>query len=82
LEAEGPGSELAELLASPVADRRDQKALAVLREHPAMDLARDTARLEAARATRALRALRAHPSAGAAVDGLTYLTDYAVDRVR
>ncbi|CAN5208809.1 polyprenyl synthetase family protein [soil metagenome] len=82
LEAEGAGSELAELLASPADDGRDQKALAILRAHPAMDLARDAARLEAATATRALRALRPQPSAGAAVDGLAYLTDYAVDRVR
>ncbi len=82
LEAEGPGSELAELLASPGDDGRDQRALAILRVHPAMGPARDAARLEAARATRALRALRAHSSAEAAVDGLAYLTDYAADRVR
>ncbi|MBW3602149.1 MAG: polyprenyl synthetase family protein [Actinobacteria bacterium] len=82
LEAEGPRSELAGLLASRPEGGRDQRALTILRAHPAMELARDAARLEAAKATRALRALGPDDSAEAAVDGLAYLTDYAIDRVR
>ena len=78
LEAEGPDSPLAKALAEPATSDVDE-VLAVLREHPALDLARDAARLEAAKAKRALR--RAALADGVAVDGLLYLADYAVDRV-
>lgn len=85
LEAEGPDSELARLLAhvdsgDPRADSGPvERALALLRPHPAMDLARDAARMEAKKAKRALDSLAQAPTA--VVDGLDYLSDYAVERV-
>jgi len=83
LEAEGPDSELAALLEAttgPEAEEAIAKALPLLRSHPAMELARDAARLEAAKAKRALRPLEGDPSSGPVLDGLRYLADYAVER--
>ncbi|MDP9405788.1 MAG: polyprenyl synthetase family protein [Actinomycetota bacterium] len=81
LEAEGPGSLLAKLLDDPT-EGNVATALELLREHPALALARDAARLEAAKAKRALRALPADtPQAVTALEGLAYLADYAAGRV-
>jgi heptaprenyl diphosphate synthase len=79
LDAEGPQSELAGLLSEPT-DANATAALAILRAHPALELARDAARLEAAKAKRALRDLDVDPDRTAALDGLAWLADYAVDR--
>lgn len=77
---EGAGSELAELLADP-SDPNVAKALALLRAHPALELARDAARLEAAEAKAALDAFRGRAGAEAAVEALDWLADYAVERL-
>jgi heptaprenyl diphosphate synthase len=80
LEAEGPDSELARLV-----ERTDDEAvtsmLRVLEGHSAIALARDAARMEAAKAKRAL-GLFADDGDQPVVQGLVYLADYAVDRVR
>ncbi|HEY8339847.1 MAG TPA: polyprenyl synthetase family protein [Egibacteraceae bacterium] len=78
LEAEGPDSALAKALAQPGLTGVEE-VLEMLRHHPALDLARDAARLEAAKAKRALH--RAPVPDGPAIDGLIYLAEYAVDRV-
>jgi heptaprenyl diphosphate synthase len=90
LEADGEDSELARLVDDPT-DANVEAALSLLRAHPAMELARNDARLEAAKARRALRVLEpggsAAPMAGAALDpdvvlrGLGELADYAANRV-
>jgi heptaprenyl diphosphate synthase len=80
LEAEGQDSELAALLDDP-SDGAVDRALAILRSHPAMALARDDARLEAAKARRALRPFEDAAYPAAVLDGLSYLADYAADRV-
>ncbi|HVL98257.1 MAG TPA: polyprenyl synthetase family protein [Egibacteraceae bacterium] len=77
LEADG-SSGLLELLGHP-SEANVAAALDMLRRHPAIELARDAARLEAANARSALDALT--DAAPAALDGLAYLTDYAVERV-
>ncbi|MGI8575292.1 MAG: polyprenyl synthetase family protein [Egibacteraceae bacterium] len=79
LEADGPGSELDTLLTDATPEDAE-RALLLLRDHPALPLARDVARMEAAKAQRALRRLPAADTGHAAIDGLLYLTDYAVDR--
>jgi heptaprenyl diphosphate synthase len=74
LETEGPDSALAKLLA----DRgRVDEALVALRDHQAVDFARDIARVEAGQAQQALSDFPPGP----VVDGLRYLADYAVDRL-
>ena len=78
LETEGPDSRLARLLAEPT-DGAVDDALALLRGHPAMDLARDAARLEANAAVVALGDLPGAPPA--VVEGLRYLASYAVERL-
>lgn len=78
LEADGDASPLPGLLADPT-DDNVAAALEILRGHPAIELARDAARLEAGMAKRALRTLP-HPVPGV-LDGLVYLTEYAVDRL-
>ena len=78
LEADGPDSELARLLAH-VDGRHVDRALELLRRHPAMDLARDAARLEAKKAKRTLEWFSHAPPA--VREGLDYLSDYAVERV-
>lgn len=78
LEADGPDSELAGLLER--GDAADvERALALLNDHPALGLARDAAKLEAAAAAQALEAVDA--TAPAAVEGLAWLAEYAVGRV-
>jgi heptaprenyl diphosphate synthase len=80
LEAEGPGSRLEGLLTDPGDDDVDT-ALALLRAHPAVDLARDVARLEAAKARRVLRSLPGDAQHAPALEGLLFLADHAADRV-
>ncbi|MGH8906293.1 MAG: polyprenyl synthetase family protein [Egibacteraceae bacterium] len=79
LEADGPDSELAMMLAAPT-DEHVKRALVLLRAHPALTLARDAARLEAALAQRALDDLTAVPGT-AALEGLAHLADHAANRV-
>jgi len=88
LEHDGPDSELARLLDEaaarghdPAADAAVDGALALLRTHPALGLARDAARLEAMRATHALAPIARTPDTAVLLDGLAELADYAVDRV-
>jgi heptaprenyl diphosphate synthase len=77
LEADGPGSDLAGLVADPT-PANVAAAVALLRAHPGLELARDAARLEAAKARRAIEPLEL----GAAPrEALTYLTEYAVERL-
>jgi heptaprenyl diphosphate synthase len=80
LEAEGDDSEFAAWLDDPSEDNV-ARALDFLRRHEALELARDAARLEAAKAKRALRELPGELATAASVDGLRYLADYAADRV-
>ena len=80
LEADGPDSRLQRLLDEPDAGNIDE-ALSLLRDHAALDLARDVARLEAAKARRVLRALPEPLVRAGAVDGLLFLADHAADRV-
>lgn len=80
LEQEGPDSELAQLVAEP-SDPNVAKTLALLRLHPALGLARDAARMEAAEAKRALDRFRGDERAAAAVEALDWLADYAVERL-
>ena len=80
LEQEGPGSELAAMVADPT-DANVAKTLALLRLHPALDLARDAARLEAAEAKRALDPFRDDERAATAVEALDWLAAYAVERL-
>ncbi|MEX2620280.1 MAG: polyprenyl synthetase family protein [Egibacteraceae bacterium] len=78
LETEGPASRLPGLLADPT-DGNVAAALAILQDHPAIELARDSARLEAGMAKRALQGLTdADPGV---LEALDYLADYAVDRL-
>jgi heptaprenyl diphosphate synthase len=79
LEAEGARSRLARLLAAPDDDAVEE-ALAILRDHPAMELARDDARLEAAKAKRALRLFEGDHRPKAVVQGLVEIADYAASR--
>lgn len=84
LEQEGPQSELAELLRDAVGtvdDASVDKALAVLRAHPTLVVARDAARLEAGRAKHALRPFARTRDTAVLLDGLAELADYAVHRV-
>ena len=80
LDAEGHDSRFAQLLADPTADNVAE-ALAFLRAHPSLEVARDAARLEAAKAKAALAALPEHLAQAPSADGLNYLADYAADRV-
>jgi heptaprenyl diphosphate synthase len=80
VEAEGDDSDFAALLVHPT-DRNVAAALDFLRGHPAMELARDDARLEAVKARRALRILDGGHYPAAVLDGLLWLADYAGNRV-
>ena len=83
LESDGPDSRLAQLVdasAEELDEAAVTEALTLLRAHPAMELARDAARLEAAKAKRALRGLDSGGRHAAVLDGLAYLTDYAINR--
>ncbi|MGH8883760.1 MAG: polyprenyl synthetase family protein [Egibacteraceae bacterium] len=79
LQADGPDSELARFVADPTDDNVD-RALKLLRGHPALDLARDAARLQAAKAKLALAGLAPPPASAPALDGLTYLAEHAATR--
>ena len=81
LESEGPHSAFAKLLQDPD-DAAVAELLDLLRAHPALELARDAARLEAAQAKAALAALPDPLGSAPSVEGLAYLADYAADRVR
>lgn len=79
LEEDGPDSALAHLLDRPD-DADVRRALDLLRNHHALSLARDTARMEAEQARRQLDLVApglAHPQA---LEGLEFLTEYAADR--
>jgi heptaprenyl diphosphate synthase len=78
LEAEGPDSPLAKLIDDPSVGNVEA-AVALLRDHPAIELARDAARLEALKARRALEPL--HSLSPSAREALAYLTEYAVERL-
>ncbi|MPZ87812.1 MAG: polyprenyl synthetase family protein [Nitriliruptorales bacterium] len=84
LERDGLGSQLARLLGA-AADGEDAgvvgEALALLRAHPALPLARDAARFEADRAKQVLRHIARTPETIVVLDGLDALADYAVSRV-
>jgi heptaprenyl diphosphate synthase len=80
LQADGPDSELAHFLADPT-DANIDRALKLLRVHPALELARATARLQAAQAKRALDGLTPPPALVPALEGLIYLADHAATRV-
>jgi heptaprenyl diphosphate synthase len=80
LQADGPDSELARFVADPT-DENVDRALKLLRGHPAVELARDAARLQAAKAKRALSGLSPPPSLIPALEGLAYLADHAATRV-
>jgi heptaprenyl diphosphate synthase len=79
LEADGEASELAQLIAGPDEGNVD-RALKLLRAHPAMGIARDSARLEAVKAKGSLAELDPDAAHATALDGLAYLADYAADR--
>jgi heptaprenyl diphosphate synthase len=87
LEHDGADSELGRALARSAAagphgdEEAVQRTLALLRSHPALSMARDTARLEAMRAKRALEPLAVQSGDRVLLDGLAELADYAVDRV-
>jgi heptaprenyl diphosphate synthase len=79
LEDAGPSSELARLIADPT-DANVDAALALLRDHPALELARDAARLQATAAKQALAQLTPPDDLARVIDGLAWLADYAADR--
>ena len=79
LEAEGPDSELAQLVGRGD-DGAVGRALAILRDHEALAMARDRARLEAELARRQLSVVAPDLAYPVALDGLTFLTEYAADR--
>jgi heptaprenyl diphosphate synthase len=83
LEADGRDSELARLIGGPAEPdgAAVDRALALLRVHPAMGLARDDARLEAAKARRALKMFETEHHPRVVLDGLGELADYAANRV-
>lgn len=79
LEADGPDSELATLLAQP-GEAAVERALEILSTHDALVLARDAARMEAQSARAQLDGIAADNGHPDALDGLTFLTTYAADR--
>lgn len=79
IEAEGEESRLGELLADPT-DEHVEAALTLLREHPGMELARNDARLEAAKAKRSLRMFEEEHYAQPVTEALAWLADYAGSR--
>ncbi len=84
LERDGADSELARALEDAVGavdDEPIERVRKLLRDHPALSLARDAARLEAVRAKHALRRLPRTQATAVLLDGLGELADYAVDRV-
>ena len=79
LEQEGPDSKLAALLDDPT-DEHVTVVLELLRSHPALDLARDAARLEAAQAKQVLERLSRDAAEAPALTGLAFLADHAASR--
>ncbi len=79
LEDEGDDSTLAALLDDPD-DANVDKALEILRAHPALERARQAARDEAARAAAALDELSPADGLEPVLDGLRFLTRYAAER--
>jgi heptaprenyl diphosphate synthase len=79
LQADGPDSALARFLADPT-DENVDRALKLLRNHPALDLARDAARLQAAKAKLALALLTPPPTLAPALEALAYLAERAAIR--
>jgi heptaprenyl diphosphate synthase len=79
LEQEGPNSKLAALVDDPT-DEHVTVALELLRSHPALDLARDAARLEAAQAKQVLERLSRDAAEAPALTGLAFLADHAASR--
>jgi geranylgeranyl pyrophosphate synthase len=69
----------AALLDDPT-DEHVTVALELLRSHPALDLARDAARLEAAQAKQALERLSPDGAGSPALTGLAFLADHAASR--
>jgi heptaprenyl diphosphate synthase len=80
LEQDGEDSELGALLADPT-DEDVDKALSMLRTHPALELARDAARLESRAAKAALDRFRGQEAAAPVLEGLDWLADYAIERL-
>jgi heptaprenyl diphosphate synthase len=80
LQTDGRDSELARVVADPT-NENVERALKLLRGHPALELARDTARLQAAKAKLALRALTPPPALAPALEGLITLAEHAANRV-
>jgi len=80
LQADGPDSELAHFLTDPT-DANVDRALKILRTHPAIDLTRDAALLQVTKAKLALSELTAAPALAPALEGLVYLADHAATRV-
>lgn len=80
LEADGPDSTLARLLAED-SDDAVERALELLRGHPALELAREDARQEAAAARGALCDLDGSVTSEVVREGLAELADYAATRV-
>ncbi len=84
LASEGPGSELEELLEECVGSADDapvERALKLLREHEALGLARDAARLEASHAIAALDGVAVPEGREPVAEGLRELARYATDRL-
>jgi len=79
LEHDGHDSELGRLL-ERLDDQAVGHALELLREHPAVERARDVARHEAELARRQLDVVASDLAHPAAYEGLTFLTEYAADR--
>ena len=80
MDAEGEDSRLRKLLDDP-SEANVAEALELIRTHPALDLARDAARLESARAEQLLRQLPAALQDAPAIEGLRYLADHAANRI-
>ena len=81
LEADGADSPLAGWLDDPT-EANVAKALAMIRQHPALERARDEARAEAAKAREALDRLDSEQRLdGVVLEGLARLADYAAARV-
>jgi heptaprenyl diphosphate synthase len=79
LEEDGADSELARLLDRPDGDDV-RRALELLEGHRALAMARDAARSEAAQARRELDVVGPGLAYPEALEGLTFLTEYAADR--
>jgi heptaprenyl diphosphate synthase len=79
LEEDGVDSELGRLLEHPD-DADVRRALEILADHPALELARDVARSEAQLARQKLDVVASGIAYPEALEGLTFLAEYAADR--